>query len=110
MSTEELGYPSSSGQLPPPGPQEIIDLSESHSFIVTEVPQDNVMEGDGEEPDDPSVPEAKTWVLLYLEVCVNNQTLCPHVASLSNDLLSIFFIHEDLQMDISAVCYLVWQI
>ncbi|KAK4301455.1 hypothetical protein Pmani_026411 [Petrolisthes manimaculis] len=33
-------------------PQEIIDLPESHSFIVTEVPPDNVMEGDGEETDD----------------------------------------------------------
>ena len=33
----------------PSGPQEIIDLSESHSFIVTELPPENVMEGDEEE-------------------------------------------------------------
>ena len=33
-------------QLPPPGPRNIIDLPESHSFIVTEVPPDNVMEED----------------------------------------------------------------
>ncbi|XP_064113025.1 KAT8 regulatory NSL complex subunit 2-like [Macrobrachium nipponense] len=37
------------GHLPTGGPQEIIDLSESHSFIVTEVPPENVMEGDGED-------------------------------------------------------------
>lgn len=34
------------GHLPPPGPRNIIDLPETHSFIVTEVPPDNVMEGD----------------------------------------------------------------
>ncbi|XP_066984862.1 KAT8 regulatory NSL complex subunit 2 isoform X3 [Macrobrachium rosenbergii] len=37
------------GHLPTGGSQEIIDLSESHSFIVTEVPPENVMEGDGED-------------------------------------------------------------
>ncbi|XP_045585168.1 KAT8 regulatory NSL complex subunit 2 isoform X2 [Procambarus clarkii] len=50
---EELSIQSCASQLPPPGPQEIIDLSESHSFIVTELPPENVMEGDGEETDDP---------------------------------------------------------
>lgn len=47
-----------SGHLPP-GPQEIIDLSESHSFIVTEVPPDNVMEGDGDETDEGPSKDSK---------------------------------------------------
>lgn len=38
------------GHLPPPGPRNIIDLPETHSFIVTEVPPDNVMEGDDDIP------------------------------------------------------------
>lgn len=60
INTDELGGQSCSSQLPPPGPQEIIDLSESHSFIVTEVPPENVMEGDGEETDEVPSTENKT--------------------------------------------------
>lgn len=43
---EDLYDHSMYGHLPPPGPRNIIDLPETHSFIVTEVPPDNVMEGD----------------------------------------------------------------
>lgn len=46
MGEEDLYGHSSYGHLPPPGPRNIIDLPESHSFIVTEVPPDNVMEED----------------------------------------------------------------
>ncbi|XP_042231914.1 KAT8 regulatory NSL complex subunit 2-like isoform X2 [Homarus americanus] len=60
LSAEELSIQSSTSQLPPPGPQEIIDLSESHSFIVSEVPPENVMEGDGEETDEALSSETKS--------------------------------------------------
>lgn len=49
VTDESLNPSDASGHLATPGPQQIIDLSESHSFIVTEVPPENVMEGDGEE-------------------------------------------------------------
>ncbi|KAK7066771.1 KAT8 regulatory NSL complex subunit 2 [Halocaridina rubra] len=43
----------------PAGPPEIIDLSESHSFIVTELPPEHVMEGDGEDSDDALSKDSK---------------------------------------------------
>ncbi|XP_042894208.1 KAT8 regulatory NSL complex subunit 2-like [Penaeus japonicus] len=49
VADETLNPSDTSSHLATPGPQQIIDLSESHSFIVTEVPPENVMEGDGEE-------------------------------------------------------------
>lgn len=56
MAEEDLYAHSSYTHLPPPGPRNIIDLPESHSFIVTEVPPDNVMEED-DAPEENTEPE-----------------------------------------------------
>lgn len=65
MGEEDLYGQGSYSQLPPPGPHDIIDLPESHSFIVTEVPPENVMEGDDapQESTEGKVPEQDSAVM-----------------------------------------------
>lgn len=62
---EDLYGHSSYSQLPPPGPRDIIDLPESHSFIVTEVPPENVMEDDDAPQDstEGEVPEQDSTIM-----------------------------------------------